>query len=196
MRRTYSQAEKDKALAVCVESGQYRASRQLGIPLSTVNRWAKAAGIGMIPCEKAETATAAREAYCTAKRAELKQLLIANAVDLAQRMHEPHVDFKSAGPLGPMEVTFPKAPAQACQQYATAIGILLDKFRLESGEVTSRDERHVIAQSEFDRKVQDLLADMDARAEGQVLQEPHGGRAGGDPVAVGGNGNGSGKVSQ
>lgn len=157
---------------MCAESGQYRASKTLGIPLSTLNRWAKAAGIGMIPCEKAETAAKAREAYCAAKRAELKQLLIANAVDLAQRMHEPHIDFKSAGPLGPMEVTFPKAPAQACQQYATAIGILLDKFRLESGEVTSRDEHRNIEQSELDRDISSLLAEMAHRekvgAEGEA----------------------------
>jgi hypothetical protein len=109
--------------------------------------------------------TAAREVFCAAKRAELKQLLIANAVDLANRMHEEHIDFKSAGPAGPVEVTYPKAPAQACQQYATAIGILLDKYRLECGEVTSRDEHHNVNKSELDSEIERELALMARREE-------------------------------
>ena len=196
MRRTYSQEEKAKALALCVEKGSYQASKQLGIPQGTLANWMVKADIASVAQQKMQKAQLARETRIAAKRAALRERLLEEAAYCAEAIHNEHIDFKSAGKEGPVKVVFPVAPAAAVQNYATALGILLDKFRLESGEVTSRDERHVIAQSEFDRKVQDLLADMDARAEGQVLQEPHGGRAGGDPVAVGGNGNGSGKVSQ
>jgi hypothetical protein len=52
-------------------------------------------------------------------------------------MDAPHVDFKGkdAG-----SVTYPVAPAAAVQNYATSIGILLDKVRLEAGEATGRVE--------------------------------------------------------
>ena len=166
MKRTYSPEEREKALAACAESGPYQASKAEGAPsYATLCRWCKETGIATLHKEKTAAAIAAREAYCAAKRAELKALLISNAVDLAQRMHEEHIDFKSAGPAGPVEVTFPKAPAQACQQYATAIGILLDKYRLESGEVTSRDEHRNINESALDREIAALVEEHERRAQ-------------------------------
>ena len=159
MKRTYSQAEKEKALAAYVALGPAETARQLGIPKGTLVSWASRAGVQSDAAQKTQAATEAAEAYCAAKRAELKRLLIEKAVDLIERMDEPHIDFKTAAG-GVMEVTFPKAPAKACHDYAFASAILLDKFRLESGEVTSRDEHRNIGQSDLDREIDTLMAEM------------------------------------
>lgn len=178
MKRTYSPERKAEALAACAEWGQYRASKELGIPQRTIGRWAQAAGIVSRRDEKLKAAHEAYEANIAVKRAELKQLLIDKAVDLAHRMDEEHIDFKSAGPAGPMEVTYPKATAQACQQYATAIGILIDKFRLESGEVTSRDEHRNINESELDREIASLVEEHERRAQAGDSQPSSGDEVG------------------
>jgi ABC-type branched-subunit amino acid transport system ATPase component len=60
--------------------------------------------------------------------------------NLISRIYTPtsgHIDFKGKDAT---EVTYPKAPAAAFQQYATSAAILIDKFRLEGGEVTERTE--------------------------------------------------------
>ena len=172
MKRTYSPERKAEALAACAEWGQYRASKELGIPQRTIGRWAQAAGIVSRRDEKLKAAHEAYEANIAVKRAELKQLLIDKAVDLAHRMDEEHIDFKSAGPAGPMEVTYPKATAQACQQYATAIGILIDKFRLESGEVTGREE--VVTIDAIDKEIQRLESELARRGatDGSLAEQP------------------------
>ena len=179
MKRTYSPKQKAEALAACAEWGPYQASKAEGAPsYATLCRWCKEAGIATLHKEKTEAAIAAREVNIAAKRAELKQLLIDKAVDLAHRMDEEHIDFKSAGPAGPMEVTYPKATAQACQQYATAIGILIDKFRLESGEVTSRDEHRNINESELDREIASLVEEHERRAQAGDSQPASGDEVG------------------
>lgn len=179
MKRTYSPKQKAEALAACAEWGPYQASKAEGAPsYATLCRWCKEAGIATLHKEKTEAAIAAREVNIAAKRAELKQLLIDKAVDLAHRMDEEHIDFKSAGPAGPMEVTYPKATAQACQQYATAIGILIDKFRLESGEVTSRDEHRNINESELDREIASLVEEHERRAQAGDSQPSSGDEVG------------------
>lgn len=111
MKRTYSPEEKEEALAVCVECGQYRASKQLGIPQSTIADWAKRAGVRSTGREKVRAAAEAHEAYCAAKRAELKKLLIAKAVDLVGRMDEPHIDFKTSAGARPTTPTSPSIRA-------------------------------------------------------------------------------------
>ena len=162
MKRTYSPEEKANVLAVCAELGPYRASKAESAPsYATLCRWCKEAGIATLHREKTQAAIAARQINIAATRTFLQERLLLRAVDLEARMDEPHIDFKSAGPLGPMEVTFPKATAQACQQYATAIGILIDKFRLESGEVTGREE--VVTVDAVDAAIRDLEAELARR---------------------------------
>lgn len=172
MKRTYSKEQKAEALAACAEWGIYRASKELGIPKSTVGRWAKESGVGTSRIEKLEAAHEASEAKIAVMRAHLKERLLARAVDLEARMDEEHIDFKSAGPAGPMEVTYPKATAQACQQYATAIGILIDKFRLESGEVTGREE--VVTIDAIDKEIQRLESELARRGtiDGSLAEQP------------------------
>lgn len=156
---------------MCAKSGQYRASKALGIPQTTLARWVKKSGIGSIAREKMRAAHEAREARITELRSSLRHRLLEEAHYCMDAIHHEHIDFKSAGKDGIVEVTFPVAPAAAVQHYATSAGILIDKFRLESGEVTSRDEHRNISESELDRDINSLLAEMARREEGRA-QEP------------------------
>jgi len=137
MANYYTQEKKDAAVAVYESEGLAAAHKASGICKTSIARWAAAAGVVTSHGEKTQAATEARQLRVEAKRAELRETLLDKAIDMAARMNEPHIDFKGANVE---EVTFPKAPAAACQHYATSIGILIDKFRLENGESTSRSE--------------------------------------------------------
>lgn len=139
----YSEEQKTAALVVYAERGLTAAGRETGIPKMTIWRWAKATGtvtVTVTPAEKVEMAAAGRLANAerlAVVREGLRQHLIEKADDLLDRMDEPHVDFKGAKAE---EVIYPRAPAGAVQNYATSVGILIDKFRLESGESTAKTE--------------------------------------------------------
>jgi transposase-like protein len=158
-KRKYTPEQKQEALASVVAVGQSATAKQMGIPVGTVSVWARRAGVKASYVEKMREATEAKEAKNKALRAELHGLLLEQAVKLMKRMDDPHIDFKPGGALGPVEVTFPVAPAAACQHYATSVGILIDKYRLENGEVTGREEvRHDFSS----RSTDDLIAEAES----------------------------------
>lgn len=156
--REYTAEQKTEALRLYVEVGPRRAADTLKIPCSTIRSWAVATGTRTESRAKNYAATEAAKAKANRLRKELHARLLEKAVDLLGRMDEPHIDFKGSGPLGPSEVTFPKAPADACKFYATAVGILIDKYRLETGEVTAREEhRHDLS----NRSTEELLEEAE-----------------------------------
>jgi transposase-like protein len=158
-RREYTAQEKAEALRLYVEVGPCEAARRIGINKGTITRWAKEAGVVTVANEKRRAGAEAAEAVAACKRAKLKVLLLNKAVDLLERMDEPHSDFKGKNVE---QVTYPKAPASACASYATAVGILIDKFRLENGEVTGREE--VVTVDAVDREIQRLESELNRRA--------------------------------
>lgn len=174
VRREYTAEQKAEALRLYVEVGLCQSAKLTGIPKSTIRDWAKAEGIHTDGSAKTVAATEAAKAKADRLRKELHARLLEKAVDLLGRMDEPHIDFKGGGPLGPSEVTFPKAPADACKAYATAVGILIDKYRLETGEVTAREEhRHEHhSESDLDREIETLLGTMADREEAGAQGPP------------------------
>lgn len=172
MSRTYSQKDREAALAKCVEVGAYQASTDLGIPRSTLAFWMRRAGLHCTDNrEKLVAANEERAVRIATKRTALQERMLEEAAYCMEAIHNEHVDFKSAGPSGPVKVIFPVAPAAAVQHYATALGILIDKFRLENGEVTSRDEHRNVEQSELDRDIGTLLEEMARREKASVTAE-------------------------
>jgi transposase-like protein len=157
-RRVYTTEEKAEALRLYVEVGPCEAARRTGINKGTITRWAKEAGVITVANEKRRAGAEAAEAVAACTRAKLKNKLLTKALDLLGRMDEPHIDYKGAGNMGPVQVTYPKATASACASYATAVGILIDKFRLENGEVTGREE--VVTVDAIDREIQRLESEL------------------------------------
>ncbi len=132
-----STERKTEVVAYAVDHGPAEAAKHYGIKATTVRSWCSRAGVATDASERTKAATESAQARRLAKREELRTLMIEKAVDLVHRMDEVHIDYRGKDAD---QVTFPKAPAQACQQYATAAAILLDKFRLEMGEATGRTE--------------------------------------------------------
>jgi hypothetical protein len=142
-----------------VEFGPAEAARLTGISRGYICRMAKAEGLQCLSAWRNETNTIASAAKAARKRAQLQELMLDTAIDLVQRTHRPHIEYMMQGTLGPVKVTYDLPPASSCKAYATSAAILLDKYRLEKGEVTGRDEhRH-----EFSTRTDDdLIAEAEA----------------------------------
>lgn len=139
MPRTYAPEEKARGLEIYAERGLAAAHSELGVPKQTLRDWAVAAGMNPADLagrsvEQTAAATTARTARCEALRVELREQLLVSAADMLDRLGEEHVDYR--GQMA-TQVTFDRAPADACRSYVTSAAILIDKYRLEVGEATS-----------------------------------------------------------
>jgi transposase-like protein len=157
--RTYSADEKATALNLYVSHGLAEAWRLTGIPKPTIATWAKAAGLRTFDTQKTEAATEAHVAHADELRARLRVQLLEKASDLLDRMDAMHVDFKGKDADA---VTYPIAPASAVQNYATSVGILIDKYRLEVGEATTRSESRALTEDMDDHERRALRDAIDA----------------------------------
>jgi len=186
IRRVYTPEERSHALELYVRVGPCQAARETGIKKPTIRSWAKKAGLKP-PTEHIGEAAKATEARIAAKRAAIKEKLIDRAAEMLERMGESMSVWVGSGAT-PVEVKVEKPPAGVCKDLATTVGILIDKFRLEAGEVTSRDEHHNIQQSELDHDIDALLAEMAHRekagAEGEADLTPVGLGADGEAQAA------------
>ena len=121
-RRKYSEAEKSAALESFAEAGPAEASRQTGIPKSTIAMWAAQAGVRTFGTEKTQLATEARKARIAENRAKGEELL-----------SEVYVAFLE-------DAKKPNQKAGARKDLMMGAAVALDKLRLENGEATGRDE--------------------------------------------------------
>lgn len=161
MSQAYTDKQKTEALELYMEHGPAEASRQCDIPSGTIRSWAYRADLPRLRYEKTEAATKASSARAELKREELRELLLDQAVDLLHRMNSPHKDFKGKDAD---EVWWDLAPSGATKDYATAAAILIDKYRLEMGEATSRTE----GTDDIDRNVRTLVGEMARRSEAET----------------------------
>jgi hypothetical protein len=136
----YTSEERAAAIELLREHGLAETWRMTGISKPTLSLWGKDAGL-TFDTTKTAAATAQHEARQAELRSVLRVGLLEKAVDLLERMDSPHVEFK--GKDADM-VEYPIAPAGAVQNYATSVGILIDKYRLEMGEVTGRTESQTV----------------------------------------------------
>lgn len=151
-RRTYTDEQKAEALALYVEAGPTAVAVQLGIPKQTVQQWARADGLRTVRNERTAEAVEAARVDRELTRERLRDAMLAKALDLIDRMDDEHIDFRGKDAK---RVTFPKPSPSGCQSYATAAAILLDKVRLELGEVTGRTE--VRSTDQLDAEIEQLL---------------------------------------
>ena len=172
-RVSYSEEEKAAALDLIREVGLAEAWRRMShIPKPTLGSWAQKAGIHSDAAAKTALAVEAAAARAAQLRSELRVMLLEKAVDLLQRMDAPHTDFKGKDADA---VEYPIAPAGAVQNYATSVGILIDKYRLEAGEATSRNESRDLTHDDHEASIlRDVLQrELARRAErGDDQTEP------------------------
>lgn len=150
----YTDEQKQEALNLYVEHGATEAAHLTSIPKRTLLRWATDAGMAQARAKKTEAARTQLARQQDARRLQLQNLLLEKAVDLIQRMDKPHIDFR-----GKDEIEYPIATSGDVRNYATAAAILIDKFRLERGESTSRTEV-TSDDSDIDREVRRLVDEL------------------------------------
>lgn len=134
--------EKAHALEVYEQHGLATAHRQTGIPKPTLHAWAVAAGLNVTQiagehAQRTMAATHARVARCDAMREELRERMLETAGTLLDRVDLPHVEYRGQHAV---MVTYPVPPGSTCRDYVWAMAVLVDKYRLEVGEVTDRSE--------------------------------------------------------
>jgi transposase-like protein len=178
---TYTPAEKAAAIKQLTEFGLAETWRRTGISKPTLSLWGKRAGL-TFDTSKTEAATAQHEARQAELRVQLRVMLLEKAVDLLERMDAPHVEFKGKDAD---RVEYPIAPAGAVQNYATSAAILIDKYRLEMGEVTGRTETQSVTGGLNDDERARLRDAIDRYYGRRAGGGDDGSGAHGDPAGVG-----------
>lgn len=161
-KRAYTEAEKAAALEVLSDMSLsfYEVRDRTGIPVGTLHTWATAAGIQRSD-EKTNAASARRRLRLQAKREALAETFLDRAAELEARMDEPHIDFRGKDND---QVEFPQATSSDVKNYAVAVAVLIDKFRLEMGEPTEH-HRHDARPAE---KVAQQLDELRSRRESKA----------------------------
>lgn len=180
--RIYSEEEKSSALALYQEVGLADAWRQTGIPKPTIASWARRAGLPHTDAaDKTRAATMAASARADQLRSEMRLMLLEKTVDILGRMDAEHIEFKNSS-KEIREVVYPIAPADAVRAYATSVGILIDKYRLEVGEATTRTESRDLTANLTDDELDAAIREVEEALRGESPPDDHilgrpGGRA-------------------
>lgn len=132
----YTDEQKAEAVRLYVEIGPDEAATRVGCDRRTIYRWLGRYAT-FVADEKKEATRLETVARHQAKRDEVRELLLDQTLDALHRMKEPHIDYRGKDSD---RVEWETAPAGAFKDYATAAAILIDKYRLEMGESTSRTE--------------------------------------------------------
>lgn len=159
MPKAYPPELRDAAIRTAAQEGVTAAAKAHGVGKATISRWCSEAGIGTVPNEQTQAATDAAALKRAALREQIGTELLVKALDMLTRMDEEHKDYRGKDAD---EVFWDKAPSGACQQYATAAAILIDKSQLLSGEATSRGEHVQIDPT--DAELRRLAAELKSRA--------------------------------
>jgi hypothetical protein len=137
VRREYSWDFKSEVLAVYEVDGPAATARLYKMPVRTLKSWATR--LGMHTGAETKDVT---EAACMAQKAlreSIRVKVLHRADEMLDRMGEPMRIWVGSGAT-PVEVEIDKPSASVCRDLATTFGILLDKYRLEVGEATTREE--------------------------------------------------------
>ena len=176
MATTYTEEDKAAALALYAEVGLAETWRRTGIPKPTIASWARRAGLPHTDAaSKTREATLAASARADQLRTEIRHKILEKVSDLLDRMDAEHVEFKNSA-KEIREVVYPVAPAPAVQNYATSVGILIDKYRLEVGEATTRSESRELSDT-TDDELRDAIRQAEAivaRGEGRTTEAAEG----------------------
>lgn len=132
----YTDEQKAEAVRLYLEVGPDEAAKAIGCSRRQVYRWLGRHGVTP---KKPEEQRADTELRHFQRREELRDLLLDQALDMLHRMNEMHVEYRQEDGK-PEEVVHVVPAPKDCQSYAVAAGILIDKYRLEMGESTSRTE--------------------------------------------------------
>ncbi len=140
----YTDQDRDHAVKLYTEHGTAEASRRTGIPARTILRWAKTAGVvSRANAKKTAPATAELRALSVERRVRVRAALLERTEHLLE-------SITGSDPTG-------------ARNLAVAVGVLIDKYRLEYGQTTAWD---TAAEAELDAELVSLIQDLEERSRG------------------------------
>lgn len=125
--KTYTQEQKDAALALYETHGPTAVEKQLGIPKNTVAGWARKAGTRTVRPERTRAAVEARVADGKLRRALIVQRLYGRTEKILDRLEASQYVYRMMGPEGSEKVFDEDPPAGDERNLATSIAVYLDK---------------------------------------------------------------------
>lgn len=162
-RSRYTPQQRAQAIDLAVETHSItEAAERTDIPASTIRNWLtpeQRSEVAAHTRAKTDAARAQHQAKLAERRAALRVKLLERAERMLDRMTEPETDYRGQQAR---EVTFPEASPISCKALATSAAILIDKLRLELGEVTDRTETRTVDQVAAD--IEDLTRQMAERS--------------------------------
>ncbi len=142
-RRTYTDAEKSAALTAYVEIGPSKAAKLVGLPYSTIRSWAKTAGLRSERNEKTAEATAAAAADAALNREIVRRGLMGLSRSFVEQV-EKLLEMDGDAVIRNLIIASGNGQFFAeMQRFSVTVGTLIDKYRLEMGEHTGREQRDV-----------------------------------------------------
>ncbi len=162
-RTSYTDEQRDEAVAMYREHGATHTATTLDIPRRTILDWAKKAGaVAQADQEKTAEARAVAAERVASTWGDFREDEAlgagSGAVQLRQRLLQAATSDYETDEDGRVYGGPEPALIRAC---ATAYGILIDKAELLSGRATARIETW--AESELDDEIRGLVAEMEGR---------------------------------
>lgn len=152
----YTAERQAEAVTLYFDQGAAKALETIGCGRSTLYRW-----IGdelSRDTKKAEADAKDATLRQSALRQHLRERLITVAVRQLDRVLDPYPVATAFGGV----VELPEPPAGEVQKLMVAVGIALDKYRLEMGEHTDRTQ--VVTLGVIESEIQRLEAELGKRA--------------------------------
>ena len=138
--KTYTQAQKDAALALYETHGPTAVEKQLGIPKNTVAGCARKAGTRTVRPERVRAAIEAKVADGKLRRASIASRLYGRTEKILDRLEADTYRYVIATKDSVEVMDDVEPPAEAERHNATAIGIYLDKAaKLEDYDKSAAD---------------------------------------------------------
>ena len=133
----YTDTQRRKAVKLYVKYGTAEAARRTGITGRSIIRWANATGVSQDNAEQTEAARERLALKNAERREHIRTRILEKVEDMLGRMDQPHVDYRAAG-KELHRVEWDSARSGDVKNYAVSMAILIDKYRLEMGEHTSK----------------------------------------------------------
>jgi hypothetical protein len=156
--KTYTQQQKDAALALYATHGPTAVEKQLGIPKNTVAGWARKAGTRTVRPERVRAAIEAKVADGKLRRSSIVQRLYGRTEKILDRLEADTYAYTVAMKESVKKIEDAAPPAEAERNHATAIGIYLDKAaKLEDYDKSPADSA-AVAGSVVDKLMEGFTA--------------------------------------
>lgn len=150
----FTAAQKAESVEIFHEQGAAAAAEHRGVSRQSIYNWVRAS----IDVEKTPDEIAAEALYQATLRSSIRRRLLEKVDSLLDRFDQPHYDYRGKDAK---KVGWENATSGDIRSYATSIGILIDKYRLEMGEATARTYHE--GSDDIDRSVSQLVEELGRR---------------------------------